>query len=156
MFVQPNPCARLECWVDSSAENHQKTTNEIGENLKKQYERWQPRARFLLPDLIIYFWLCNLIVSLLAAIQVIVSHWSLHAPNLLCRYFVAGTRFISTQLLTMWKSFARLYAAMPRTNAFCCTTTDTVCQSQRKMEKSGSSTKTSHNIFLSAFMIYRL
>lgn len=40
------PCARLECWIDPSSMSAQKALELIGANLQKQYERWQPRARY--------------------------------------------------------------------------------------------------------------
>lgn len=40
------PCARMECWIDPSAVSQQKALELIGTNLQKQYERWQPRARY--------------------------------------------------------------------------------------------------------------
>lgn len=40
------PCARLECWIDPSSMSPQKALELIGANLQKQYERWQPRARY--------------------------------------------------------------------------------------------------------------
>lgn len=40
------PCARLECWIDPSSLSPQKALELIGANLQKQYERWQPRARY--------------------------------------------------------------------------------------------------------------
>lgn len=40
------PCSRLECWIDPSSMSPQKALELIGSNLQKQYERWQPRARY--------------------------------------------------------------------------------------------------------------
>ena len=40
------PCARQECWVDPLSLNPQRALETIGQNLQKQYERWQPRARY--------------------------------------------------------------------------------------------------------------
>lgn len=40
------PCARMECWIDPSSVSQQKALELIGTNLQKQYERWQPRARY--------------------------------------------------------------------------------------------------------------
>ncbi|XP_025419661.1 regulatory-associated protein of mTOR isoform X2 [Sipha flava] len=42
------PCARLECWIDPLMMVSQKALEVIGGNLQKQYERWQPRARYKL------------------------------------------------------------------------------------------------------------
>ncbi|XP_052263117.1 regulatory-associated protein of mTOR-like isoform X2 [Dreissena polymorpha] len=44
--VKTSPCARLECWIDPLAQSPQKALEAIGGNLQKQYERWQPRARY--------------------------------------------------------------------------------------------------------------
>ncbi|XP_060573452.1 regulatory-associated protein of mTOR-like isoform X2 [Ruditapes philippinarum] len=44
--VKTTPCARLECWIDPLAQSPQKALEAIGANLQKQYERWQPRARY--------------------------------------------------------------------------------------------------------------
>lgn len=41
-----SPCARLECWIDPSSMSPQKALELIGVSLQKQYERWQPRARY--------------------------------------------------------------------------------------------------------------
>ncbi len=40
------PCARVECWINPQTLNSQKALEAIGSNLQKQYERWQPRARY--------------------------------------------------------------------------------------------------------------
>ena len=44
--TKTNPCARQECWIDPSTLNPQRAIEAIGNNLQKQYERWQPRARY--------------------------------------------------------------------------------------------------------------
>ncbi|KAL3877256.1 hypothetical protein ACJMK2_034989 [Sinanodonta woodiana] len=44
--VKISPCARLECWIDPLVVSPQKGLETIGANLQKQYERWQPRARY--------------------------------------------------------------------------------------------------------------
>ncbi|XP_033100643.1 regulatory-associated protein of mTOR-like [Anneissia japonica] len=44
--VKTTPCARLECWIDPLSMSAQKALEAIGLNLQKQYERWQPRARY--------------------------------------------------------------------------------------------------------------
>ncbi|XP_071105465.1 regulatory-associated protein of mTOR-like isoform X1 [Haliotis cracherodii] len=44
--VKTTPCARLECWIDPLSTSPQKALESIGGNLQKQYERWQPRARY--------------------------------------------------------------------------------------------------------------
>ncbi|KAL0487808.1 regulatory-associated protein of mTOR [Acrasis kona] len=40
------PCAKLECWIDPFTLPQQKALETIGAQLKTQYERWQPRARY--------------------------------------------------------------------------------------------------------------
>ncbi|KAM8879044.1 regulatory-associated protein of mTOR isoform 1-T2 [Spinachia spinachia] len=44
--VKTSPCARLECWIDPLSTSPQKALETIGANLQKQYENWQPRARY--------------------------------------------------------------------------------------------------------------
>ncbi|XP_014350207.1 regulatory-associated protein of mTOR isoform X3 [Latimeria chalumnae] len=44
--VKTTPCARLECWIDPLSMSPQKALETIGANLQKQYENWQPRARY--------------------------------------------------------------------------------------------------------------
>jgi len=67
--IKTQPCARLECWIgdftisfstlnfnnisklhynfpDPLSMSPQKALEAIGINLQKQYERWQPRARY--------------------------------------------------------------------------------------------------------------
>lgn len=44
--VKIQPCSRLECWIDPSSVSVPKAMELIGANLQKQYERWQPRARY--------------------------------------------------------------------------------------------------------------
>ncbi|XP_042614056.1 regulatory-associated protein of mTOR isoform X4 [Cyprinus carpio] len=44
--VKTSPCARLECWIDPLSMSPQKALETIGSNLQKQYENWQPRARY--------------------------------------------------------------------------------------------------------------
>nr|XP_033815964.1 regulatory-associated protein of mTOR isoform X2 [Geotrypetes seraphini] len=44
--VKTSPCARLECWIDPLSMGPQKALETIGANLQKQYENWQPRARY--------------------------------------------------------------------------------------------------------------
>lgn len=46
--TKTQPCARTECWVDPTTLNPQRAIEQIGNNLQKQYERWQPRARYKL------------------------------------------------------------------------------------------------------------
>ncbi|XP_071450687.1 regulatory-associated protein of mTOR-like [Hetaerina americana] len=45
-IVKTQPCARLECWIDPLSMSPQKALEAISSNLQKQYERWQPRARY--------------------------------------------------------------------------------------------------------------
>ncbi|KAL0278568.1 UNVERIFIED_CONTAM: hypothetical protein PYX00_000353 [Menopon gallinae] len=44
--VKTQPCARLECWIDPLSMSPQKALETVGGNLQKQYEKWQPRARY--------------------------------------------------------------------------------------------------------------
>ncbi|XP_059163901.1 regulatory-associated protein of mTOR-like isoform X2 [Physella acuta] len=44
--VKISPCARMECWIDPHTMSPQKALESIGSNLQKQYERWQPKARY--------------------------------------------------------------------------------------------------------------
>nr|CAB3265778.1 regulatory-associated protein of mTOR-like [Phallusia mammillata] len=44
--VKTSPCARKECWIDPLSHSPQKALDSIGNSLQKQYERWQPRARY--------------------------------------------------------------------------------------------------------------
>jgi regulator-associated protein of mTOR len=44
--VKTDPCARLECWIDPLSIGPQKALEQIGVSLEKQYQRWQPRARY--------------------------------------------------------------------------------------------------------------
>jgi len=44
--TKTQPCARQECWVDPQSLNPQRALETIGGNLQRQYERWQPRARY--------------------------------------------------------------------------------------------------------------
>ena len=41
-----DPCSRLESWIDPETLSPQKALELIAANLQKQYERWQPRARY--------------------------------------------------------------------------------------------------------------
>ncbi|XP_065193871.1 regulatory-associated protein of mTOR-like isoform X1 [Sycon ciliatum] len=43
-----SPCARMECWLDPFATTPNRALEAIGANLQRQYERWQPRARYKL------------------------------------------------------------------------------------------------------------
>lgn len=45
-IVKIQPCCKLECWIDPSSVSPQKALELIGSSLQKQYERWQPRARY--------------------------------------------------------------------------------------------------------------
>ncbi|VVC26896.1 Hypothetical protein CINCED_3A010388 [Cinara cedri] len=44
--IKIQPCARQECWIDPLMMVPQKALEMIGSSLQKQYERWQPRARY--------------------------------------------------------------------------------------------------------------
>ncbi|KAA8494031.1 Regulatory-associated protein of mTOR [Porphyridium purpureum] len=44
--VKPDPCARLECWINPYSLPPQKALDSIAKSLQLQYERWQPRARY--------------------------------------------------------------------------------------------------------------
>ncbi|ESO11812.1 hypothetical protein HELRODRAFT_71730 [Helobdella robusta] len=49
--VKISPCARQQCWIgllDVNGGNVQKPIEIIGAALQKQYERWQPKARYKL------------------------------------------------------------------------------------------------------------
>ncbi|KAK8619393.1 hypothetical protein V6N13_133355 [Hibiscus sabdariffa] len=43
--IKISPCARMECWIDPFSMAPQKALENIGKNLRDQYERWQPKAR---------------------------------------------------------------------------------------------------------------
>lgn len=45
-ILKTQPCAKYECWIDPLSMAPQKALEAIGCNLQKQYERWQPRARY--------------------------------------------------------------------------------------------------------------
>lgn len=44
--VKPNPSATLQCWTDPFGLQPNKVADTLAGNLIKQYERWQPRARY--------------------------------------------------------------------------------------------------------------
>ncbi|GLT45528.1 hypothetical protein SLA2020_193540 [Shorea laevis] len=44
--IKISPCARMECWIDPFSMAPPKALETIGKNLRDQYERWQPRARY--------------------------------------------------------------------------------------------------------------
>jgi len=44
--IKISPCARMECWMDPLSMQAQKALDTIGKNLQRQYERWQPRAKY--------------------------------------------------------------------------------------------------------------
>lgn len=46
--IKIQPCAQLECWIDPSSVSPQKASELISASLQKQYELWQPRARYKL------------------------------------------------------------------------------------------------------------
>ena len=45
-IIKTQPCAKLEGWIDPLAMAPQKALEGIANQLQKQYERWQPRARY--------------------------------------------------------------------------------------------------------------
>jgi len=45
-IIKTQPCSKLEAWIDPLSMAPQKALESIGINLQKQYERWQPRARY--------------------------------------------------------------------------------------------------------------
>lgn len=50
-IVKPDPCARVESWVDPETMPAPKALKAITVALQNQYMRWQPRARYkALPD----------------------------------------------------------------------------------------------------------
>lgn len=46
--IKPDPCARLECWLEPSGQQAQKSLENIGKTLQTQYERWHARAKYKL------------------------------------------------------------------------------------------------------------
>ena len=42
---KPNPCAKLQCWIDPTTMSRAKARERIGERLEAQYARWQQRAK---------------------------------------------------------------------------------------------------------------
>ena len=44
--IKPSPCAYLECWIDAYNLPALKAIEVIGATVQKQYECWQPRARY--------------------------------------------------------------------------------------------------------------
>uniref|UniRef100_A0A7S1KTW0 Raptor N-terminal CASPase-like domain-containing protein n=1 Tax=Percolomonas cosmopolitus TaxID=63605 RepID=A0A7S1KTW0_9EUKA len=44
--LKVEPCPKLECWIDPFSMQAAKAKEAIGNALKKQYSRWQPRARY--------------------------------------------------------------------------------------------------------------
>ncbi|GFS45364.1 regulatory-associated protein of mTOR [Trichonephila inaurata madagascariensis] len=45
-IIKTQPCARLECWIDPLSLVPQKALDSVAAALQKQYEKWQPRARY--------------------------------------------------------------------------------------------------------------
>ncbi|RWS22949.1 regulatory-associated protein of mTOR-like isoform X2, partial [Leptotrombidium deliense] len=45
-ILKTQPCAKLECWIDPATLAPPRALEQIGAALQKQYERWQPRARY--------------------------------------------------------------------------------------------------------------
>ena len=44
--IKTQPCAKVECWIDPHTLNTHRALEMIGNNLQRQYERWQSRARY--------------------------------------------------------------------------------------------------------------
>ncbi|KAG8184610.1 hypothetical protein JTE90_005221 [Oedothorax gibbosus] len=44
--IKTQPCSRLECWIDPLTLVPQKALDSVAGALQKQYEKWQPRARY--------------------------------------------------------------------------------------------------------------
>ncbi len=44
--LKPSPCARKECWIEPNPQTKAKSLELIGNSLQKQYEKWQPKAKF--------------------------------------------------------------------------------------------------------------
>ena len=42
---KPNPCAKLQCWLDPTSISRAKAKERIGERLEQQYARWQQRSK---------------------------------------------------------------------------------------------------------------
>ena len=42
---KPNPCAKLQCWIDPTSTSRAKAREKIGEQLESQYARWQLRSK---------------------------------------------------------------------------------------------------------------
>ncbi|KAL3936528.1 MAG: hypothetical protein SGBAC_008171 [Bacillariaceae sp.] len=40
-IIKPNPCAKLQCWMDPSSVSRAKAATDIAERLQAQYEKWQ-------------------------------------------------------------------------------------------------------------------
>lgn len=48
---KPNPCAKLQCWMDPSGVSRSKAREIIGERLEEQYAKWQQRVKLrYVPD----------------------------------------------------------------------------------------------------------
>lgn len=45
-IIKTQPCAKLEGWIDPATVPPQKALESIANRIQKQYERWQPRARY--------------------------------------------------------------------------------------------------------------
>lgn len=120
--IKPAPCARLECWLDPLAMSQQKALEMIGNSLQKQFERWQPRARYKLsldPTVEDVKKLCQ----------------SLRLYNILFHLYY----FLFT--------FCIVLGEMLRTNEYYFTIMAMECLNQLKMGKFGSLTKLIRNIF---------
>lgn len=43
--IKPNPCAKLQCWMDPSSTSRAKAREKIGELLENQYAKWQGQQK---------------------------------------------------------------------------------------------------------------
>lgn len=118
--TKTQPCARLECWVDPTVLNPQKAIEAIGNNLQKQYERWQPKARYRSVQDFCCF---DTFIQNIFTGKVLTLHWK--------RYDV----------------WLPVLDEMPVMNEFFSTTTAMVFPSPQPMERSGSLTATTPSIF---------
>lgn len=117
------PCARMECWINPLTLNSQRALETIGNNLQKQYERWQPRARYR--------------QSLDPTVEEVRRLF--HCIQNTIKIDDGIYRFDDWQLV---------FAEVPEMNVSFFITTDTVCPNQQLMEKSGCSTALTRSISL--------
>ena len=120
------PCARMECWINPLTLNSQRALETIGNNLQKQYERWQPRARY---------------------------RQSLDPTVEEVRFFKNKSVFFAIFFLLKIRHFRfddwqLVFVEVPEMNVSFSIITDTVCPNQQLMEKSGCSTALTRSISL--------